>query len=381
MVDLTYLDHNATTPARPEVIAAVTEVMGLVGANPSPVHACGRDARKRIEDAREAVARLVNAKPEEVIFTGGGSEADNMAILGTGRHRVMITETEHSAVLKTALLRTKNSQLLPVDGQGVVDLAVLEQRLAEDDEPALVCVMAANNETGVLQPVRRIAEMAHEHGALVLCDAVQAAGKINVNFAAWDVDYMALSAHKIGGPQGIGALIRRDGAPLRSLVTGGGQERGARAGTENVAAIAGFGVAAAIAADTWHETAARVAGFRDDLERRVLELSPESQIYSASAPRLPNTSNFSLPGVQSDTQVMKLDLAGVAVSAGSACSAGKVEPSHVLDAMKVAPAHATTALRVSFGWNSKAEDVDAFINAWGKMVRDVTEDAGHETAA
>jgi cysteine desulfurase len=378
MVEMTYLDHNATTPTRPEVITAVGEVMALTGANPSSVHGYGRDARKRIEEARMVVAALVNASPDEVIFTGGGSEADNLAIMGSGRKRVMSTETEHSAVLKTALLRTGNSHLLPVDDQGVVDLRALADRLVEDEDPALVCVMAANNETGVLQPVREVADIAHAHGALVLCDAVQAAGKIEVDFPAWDVDYMALSAHKIGGPQGVGVLVRRDGAPLRSLMTGGGQEHGLRAGTENVAGIVGFGVAAQISKDTWSEMGARLAVYRDELERRVLEVSPGSEIFSARAPRLPNTSNFSLPGVRSDTQVMNLDLDGVAVSAGSACSAGRVEASHVLDSMNVDPEVATTALRVSFGWNSKAGDVDAFINAWRKMVLVAS---GQETAA
>ena len=378
MVEITYLDHNATTPLRPEVITAVCEMMALTGANPSSVHGYGRGARKLIEEARVSVATLVNAKPDEVIFTGSGSEADNLAIMGSGRKRVMIAETEHSAVLKTALLRTGNSSLLPVNDQGVIDLEALADRLAEDDAPGLVCVMAANNETGVLQPVREVVNIAHAYGALVLCDAVQAASKIEVDFAGWGVDYMALSAHKIGGPQGIGVLVRRQGAPLCSLLTGGGQERGLRAGTENVAGIVGFGVAAQIARDTWQEMAARVAVYRDELERRILEFSPGSAIFSARAPRLPNTSNFSLPGVRSDTQVMNLDLDGVAVSAGSACSAGKVQPSHVLDAMNIGSEVATTALRVSFGWNSKLEDVDAFIVAWRKMIH---VEAGQETAA
>ena len=378
MVEITYLDHNATTPARPEVITAVCEVMTLTGANPSSVYGYGRGARKLIEEARVGVAALVNAKPDAVIFTGSGSEADNLAIMGSGRKRVMIAETEHSAVLKTALLRTGNSLLLPVDDQGVLDLEALEDSLAEDEAPALVCVMAANNETGVLQPVREVVDIAHAHGALVLCDAVQAASKIEVDFSGWGVDYMALSAHKIGGPQGIGVLVRREGAPLCSLLTGGGQERGLRAGTENVAGIVGFGVAARIARDTWQEMATRVAVYRDELERRVLEFSPGSEIFSAKAPRLPNTSNFSLPGVRSDTQVMNLDLDGVAVSAGSACSAGKVQRSHVLDAMKIDSEVAITALRVSFGWNSKLEDVDAFTVAWRKMIH---VDAGQETAA
>ena len=208
MVEMTYLDHNATTPARPEVIAAVGDAMALTGANPSSVHGFGRDTRKRIEGSRAAVAELVNAKSDEIIFTGSGSEADNLAILGSGRKRVMVAETEHAAVLKTALLQTGNSHLLPVDNQGVIDLEVLADRLAENDDPALVCVMAANNETGVLQPVREVVDIAHAYGALVLCDAVQAASKIEVDFAGWDVDFMALSAHKIGGPQSIGVLVR-----------------------------------------------------------------------------------------------------------------------------------------------------------------------------
>jgi cysteine desulfurase len=370
MVDLTYLDYNATTPVLPAVIDSVTEVMGITGANPSSMHSCGRDARKRLEHARSAVAALVNAKSSEVIFTGGGSEADNLAILGSGLNHVVVSETEHAAVLKTALLRTSNSQLLRVDTQGVVDLDELERYLGETHEPALVCVMAANNETGVLQPVSEVVELAHAHGALVLCDAVQAAGKIEVDFASWGVDYLALSAHKTGGPQGVGALICKEGIKAHSLVTGGGQERGLRAGTENVAAIIGFGVSAEIVLSTWHETAVRVEGYRNDLERRVQDISPTSQIYSFKVPRLPNTSNFSCPGVRSDTQMINLDLAGVAVSAGSACSAGKVDSSHVLDAMNVETDEAKTALRVSFGWNSKPEDVDAFIKAWGKTVRE-----------
>jgi len=381
MGEITYLDHNATTPPRPEVTAAVVEVMGLTGANPSSVHGAGREARKRIEAAREAVAALVNASAEEVIFTGGGSEADNLAIIGAGRNRVLVSETEHAAVLKTALVWAADPVTIPVDADGVIDLAALGERLAEDDEPALVCVMAANNETGVLQPIREVVELAHAHGALVLCDAVQAAGKVPVDVAAWDVDYIALSAHKIGGPQGIGALIRRNDAPLRSLITGGGQERGVRAGTENVAAIAGFGVAARIAAEALDETAARLAALRDDLEARVKAICPKCRVFSGDAPRLPNTSNFSLPGVRSDTQVMNLDLAGVAVSAGSACSAGKVEPSHVLDAMKVPAEEATTALRVSFGWTSAPDDVDKFMEAWGKMAADEDVKPGRMTAA
>ena len=223
MAETIYLDHNATTPPYPEVVDVVSEVMKLCGSNPSSVYGAGREARKRVENARAAVANLANAKTDEVIFTGGGSEADNMAIIGSGRNRVLVGETEHSAVLKTALLRTGNSQLLPVNTEGI-ELEALEDRLAGSDDPALVCVMAANNETGVLQPVRDAADIAHAHGALILCDAVQAVGKIDVDFAAWDVDYAWLYLLiRLGGLGASGLLLVKEGVPFSSLVTGGGQ--------------------------------------------------------------------------------------------------------------------------------------------------------------
>ena len=376
---MTYLDHNATTPVLPEAAAAVSEVMRLSGVNPSSAHELGRDARRRIESAREAIGALVNSQTEEVVFTSSGTEADNMVIMGEPWNRVLISETEHSAILKTALLRNGRSQLLPVDREGVVNLDVLDARLAEDDaNPALVCVMAANNETGVLQPIQDVVRIARSHGALVLCDAVQAVGKINVDFDDWNVDYLALSAHKIGGPQGVGALVCRQGTKLNSLVTGGGQERGMRAGTENVPGIVGFGVAAEIVAKKWRGTMELLESYRDQLELEVRRISPGSEIFSAKAVRLPNTSNFTLPGVRSDTQVMTLDLAGVAVSAGSACSSGKIEPSHVLNAMNVSKDSAATALRVSFGWDSKPNDVKSFIDPWSKMACGIS---GQETAA
>jgi cysteine desulfurase len=365
----TYIDHNATTPPLPEVIAAVCEAMGLVGANPSSIHANGRAARKLINDAREHLAALVGAVPEEVVFTSGGSEANNMVIMNSGRKRILVSPTEHAAVLKTALTRSPDSDLIPVDHNGLVDMAALEALLAEDDEPALVCVMAANNETGVVQPMAEISELAHRHGALVHCDAVQAVGKIPVDVRAWGVDYLAMSGHKIGGPQGIGALVICGDAPIVSFITGGGQEHGLRAGTENVAAISGLGVSAKAAAETLDEKSVRLKGYRDALEAGIKTLSPASTIFCEDAPRVPNTSNFTLPGVRSDKQLMALDLAGVSVSAGSACSAGKVDPSHVLDSMDVDPEISTTALRVSFGWSSEAGDVDRFLDAWGDLVR------------
>ncbi len=376
-----YIDHNATTPPLPEVIAAVCEAMGLIGANPSSIHANGRAALKLIDDARDSVAALVGADPEDVVFTSGGSESNNTVIMGAGRRRVLVSPTEHAAVLKTVLTRSPDCDLIPVDDDGLIDMQELEAMLAADDEPALVCIMAANNETGVLQPMAEISELAHRHGALVHCDAVQAVGKIPVDIKAWGVDYLALTGHKIGGPQGICALVRCGDAPLSSFITGGGQERGTRAGTENVAAISGLGVAARIAAETLDEKIATLTGYRDALEAGIKALSPATRIFCEDAPRLPNTSNFTLPGVRSDKQLMALDLAGVSVSAGSACSAGKVDPSHVLESMDVDPEISTTALRVSFGWSSEAADVDRFLEAWGDLVRRETCGAMEEVAA
>ena len=241
--------------------------------------------------------------------------------------------------------------------------------------------MAANNETGVLQPMAEISKLAHRHGALVHCDAVQAVGKIPVDIKAWGIDYLALSGHKIGGPQGIGAVARSGEAPLDSFITGGGQEHGLRAGTENVAFISGLGVAARLAAETLDEKSARIKGYRDALEAGIKALSPATTIFCEAAPRLPNTSNFSLPGVRSDKQLEALDLAGVSVSAGSACSAGKVDPSHVLESMDVDPEISTTALRVSFGWSSKAVDVERFLDAWGELVRRESDDAMEKSSA
>ncbi len=376
-----YIDHNATTPQFPEVITAVCDAMGLIGANPSSIHANGRAARKLIDDARENLAALVGATPEEVIFTSGGSEANNTAILCAGRRRVLVSPTEHAAVLKTVLTRSPDGDLIPVNHDGLVDMQGLEAMLAEDEEPTLVCIMAANNETGVLQPMAEISELAHRYGALVHCDAVQAVGKIPVDVVAWGVDYLAMSGHKIGGPQGIGALVRCGEAPLTSFITGGGQEHGLRAGTENVAAISGLGVAARIAAETLDEKFTRLKGYLDALEAGIKALSPATTIFCEDAPRLPNTSNFTLPGIRSDKQLEALDRAGVSVSAGSACSAGKVDPSHVLDSMEVDPDISTTALRVSFGWSSEAGDVDRFLDAWGDLVRRGSSDVMEESSA
>lgn len=357
-----YLDYNATVPMKPAVIAAVVEAMGRLG-NASSVHRFGRLARRAVEEARERVAALVGARPEQVVFTSSGTEANNLALHGHGRVRVIVSAIEHDSVLRAA----PHAEILPVGADGVVDLEALARLLSRDGKPALVSVLLANNETGVIQPVAEVARLARSHGCLVHCDAVQAAGKIPVDLGSLGVHLVSLSAHKIAGPQGAGALVAADGVEVEPMLRGGGQERGRRAGTEDVAALAGFGVAAELAREGLGNTAS-LTRLRDDLERRVLDLAPGVNIFGAEAPRVANTSCFTMPGVASETQVMALDLAGVAVSAGAACSSGKVQPSHVLRAMGASEAEAGGAIRVSLGWRTSAADIDRFVEAWGGLL-------------
>ncbi|HEY0527083.1 MAG TPA: cysteine desulfurase family protein [Stellaceae bacterium] len=368
-----YLDHNATTPVRPEAAAAVAEALAAVG-NPSSVHGAGRAARRLVEMARERVAALAGAAPDRLVFTGGGTEANHLALRGAGRTRILISAIEHDSAHAAALAAAGASiGIIPVTRQGVADLPALDRLLGDGagGPPPLVSVMLANNETGVIQPVAEIAALAHRHGALVHCDAIQAAGKIPVGLEALGVDLLTLSAHKIGGPPGVGALALAPGADVAPLLTGGGQERGRRAGTENVPGIAGFdAAAAAVAASGGASAAAGLAALRDGIERRIEEIAPDARFYGADAPlRLPNTSCILMPGVKAETQVMALDLAGVMVSAGSACSSGKVRPSRVLQAMGVRDEEAGCAIRVSFGWTSTPEDADALVTAWTELYR------------
>ena len=358
MTGQVYLDFNATAPARPEVVDALARAMGE-GGNASSVHATGRDARRHVEAARAAIAALVGAETESVVFTAGGTEANNQALRCAGRDRVMVSTIEHESVH----LARSDAVFAPVTPAGIVDLGALEELLARDATPALVAVMFANNETGIIQPVAEVSALAHRFGALVHCDAVQAAGKVAVDFGSLGVDFMSLSAHKLAGPQGVGALVVRDRASVTRLVHGGGQEQGLRAGTENVPGIAGFGVAASLAREALASFAG-LAALRDDLERRVLAIAPDITVIGGHGPRLPNTSKFATPGLSSETQVMGLDLAGIAISAGSACSAGKVEAPYVLTAMGMAEELATCAIRVSLGWSSTPAHVDAFTEAW-----------------
>lgn len=365
----TYLDYNATAPVRPEVVDAMARVMGEVG-NPSSVHQAGRGARAHVEEARAEVAALAGVSPKAVIFTSGGTEANNLAIRGVTSDTLTVSAVEHDAVLAPAQSAGKPCHVLGVDDRGMPDLAALEGLLADLERQGhrtLVSVMLVNNETGVILPVREIARLAHAHGALVHTDAVQAAGKIALDFKDLGVDLMTLSAHKMGGPQGVGALLIRDGLPLLPMVQGGGQELRRRSGTENVPAIVGFGVAARLARDGIGDMD-RVGALRDRLEAGVRDAVPAAVIFGAASPRVPTTSSIAVAGAAAETQVMGLDLEGISVSAGSACSSGKVTPSHVLAAMGADAELARAAIRVSLGWASTAADVDRFLDTWPRVV-------------
>jgi len=360
-----FLDYNAGAPARPEVARAMAEALAE-GGNPSSVHAAGRRARARVEAARQAVAKLVGADPSGIVFTSGGTEANALALAGAGRRRLLVSAVEHASVLDAAA----GAGIVPVDGDGVIDLDALAGMLAAETSPALVSVMLANNETGTIQPVRRAAEIAHAAGALIHCDAAQAAGRMSVSMSELAVDFLTLSAHKMGGPAGIGALaLANPDFPLAPLLLGGGQERRRRAGTENLSGIVGFGVAAAIS--EWElvegDTISRLEHLRDRLEGAALERVPGAVAIGRAASRLPNTVCLALPGIPSQTQVMALDLAGVMVGAGAACSSGKVAASRVLAAMGLAPRVAGSAIRVSLGWASGERDVAGFVEAWSEL--------------
>ncbi|MFT8243114.1 cysteine desulfurase family protein [Roseomonas sp. BN140053] len=355
-----YLDANATEPLRPEARRAAIEALDLPG-NPSSVHADGRAARRILERARAQVAQRFGARPPEVVFTSGGTEADTLAIrgLGAGR-RLLVGSTEHPAVLAAADAQASGGAAaarLPVTPDGVLDLAALEAALAEGS-PALVCLMLANNETGVLHPVAEAAALCRRHGARLHVDAVQAGGRVPVSLGELGADSLAVSGHKLGGPKGAGALLLRPGLDLAPGTTGGGQERGRRGGTEALPAIAGLG-AAAEAADP--ALAARLATLRD-----AIEAGAGAIVAGAGAPRLPNTSCLVLPGVPAETQVIALDLAGVRVSAGAACSSGKVGRSPVLDAMGLG-AEAGCAIRVSLPWNAAPDAAARFLDAYAAM--------------
>jgi cysteine desulfurase len=374
----TYLDHNATSPLRPEVLVAVTDALSRVG-NPSSVHAEGREARALVERARAQVAALVGARPEDVTFTGSGTEANATALrpgaLRTGRGRpvtLLITSaTEHASVLAGHGFPPYRFRTLGVRADGRLDLDQLASALDQaGGEPALVSVQAANSETGVLQPLADIAALVHARGGLIHSDAVQAAGRMSLNRPTLGLDALTLSGHKLGAPAGVGTLVVAPGraGPDVALIRGGGQEGRMRAGTENVAGIVGFGVAAEIALREREAERARLVRLRRMAESEIRRLAPESEIFGEAAGRIPNTLSFAVPGLAAETALMALDLEGVAVSSGSACSSGKVARSHVLAAMGVPDELARGAIRVSFGWNSRDEDVTRFARGFETLL-------------
>jgi len=358
-----YLDWNATGKLRPQAQAAMMAALTVDG-NPSSVHAAGRAARHVVETAREQVAALVGVAARDVVFTSGGTEANMMALSPSLGETLLVSAIEHPSVRSGG--RFAAVEEIPVTAAGVIDLAALERHLAGRSRP-LVSLMLANNETGVIQPIAAAAAIVHAAGGLLHVDAVQGPGRITCDFGALGADLMTLSSHKIGGPQGVGALIKREGMFLAPLIKGGGQERGARAGTENVAGIAGFGAAAKAVAQLLVEEAPRMASLREGLEAGLRAIAPNVVIFGAEAPRLPNTTLFSIPGMKAETAVIAFDLEGVAVSSGSACSSGKVASSHVLAAMGIPQVLAQGGIRVSLGYSTTEDDITAILKAWAKL--------------
>ncbi|WP_193368331.1 cysteine desulfurase family protein [Pelagibius marinus] len=358
-----YLDYNATAPIRPEALDAMAAALAEPG-NASSVHGPGRRARRLVEEARAKVAALAGVDPAWVIFTSGGTEANNLALRGLPAQRILASAGEHDSVLQAV----PEIMLIGLSADGEIDLDALSAALETVPEGSLVSVMLANNETGVIQPVEAVVSLAHAAGAWVHCDAVQAAGKIPFRMIDLGVDLMTLSAHKLGGPPGVGALLASPELPLSALQRGGGQERRRRAGTENLAGIVGFGRAAEIALEELPKLQ-KLGELRDHFEREIKSLAPGLKVFGGAVPRLPNTSCVAVAGLAAETQLMALDLAGVAVSSGAACSSGKVQPSHVLTAMGASPDEAGSAIRVSLGWASVPEDVERLIAAWGDLYR------------
>ena len=373
MADRIYLDWNATAPLRREAREAMTAAMDLRG-NPSSVHAEGRQARKLVEDARVAVAGAVGALARNVIFTSGGTEANALALTpglrrasGPPVERLAVSAIEHASVLAGGRFPTEAISTIGVTRSGLVDLDRLRVMLA-DLPPALVSIMLANNETGAVQPVAEAGEIVHSAGGLLHVDAIQAFGKIPLDINALNADLLTLSAHKIGGPKAAGALVLAEGLlGPEPLLCGGGQERGHRAGTENVAGIAGFGAAVSAALSTVDRDAIRLEGLRNHLENGLRQ-TPDMIVFSDDVTRLPNTTLFTVPGLKAETAVIGFDLAGIAVSSGSACSSGKVQPSHVLQAMGYGPKLAQGGVRLSLGWSTSEADIDRCLEAWRKLV-------------
>ncbi|MBT06499.1 MAG: cysteine desulfurase [Rhodospirillaceae bacterium] len=353
-----YLDYNASAPMRPIVMRAMQEAMHLVG-NPSSVHKHGREVSKTLTEARDILMETIGAKNSRVIFTSGGTESNNLALHGRSIGTTMVSDIEHDSVLFAA----DDKNRIPVNSDGIVDLKRFEEMLSLRTSPTLISVMLANNETGVIQPLHEITSIAHHNGCLVHCDAVQALGKMDINMSHLGVDLLSLSAHKTGGPKGIGALIIADGVKLGPQLVGGGQEYTLRPGTENFVSISGF---AATLADiqAQPEEISRISKMRSSLENKLRQAFPDVEIFGCNGPRLINTTCIRMRGLPAETQVIALDLAGISVSAGSACSSGKVTPSHVLKAMGLSSTIANEAIRISIGWATTDEDIESATKAW-----------------
>jgi cysteine desulfurase len=372
MPERVYLDWNATTPLRPEARQAIAAAWDLVG-NPSSVHAEGRHARRLVEDARSVIASAVGAPARNVIFTSGGTEANALALApglrgaaGAPAKRLVVSAIEHASVLAGGRFTREAMTIIGVTSSGVLDLGLLRGALASGP-PSLVSIMVANNETGALQPIAEAAEIVHAAGSLLHVDAIQGLGKIPLDINSKGADMLTLSAHKIGGPKGVGALVLGEGLTgPEPLLRGGGQELGRRAGTENLAGIAGFGAAVKAALETRKSEAVRLEALRNRLENGLRQ-TPDVLVFSADVPRLPNTTLFTVPGLKAETAVIGFDLEGIAVSSGSACSSGKVQPSHVLDAMGFGPKLAQGAVRLSLGWSTQEADIDLCLKAWRKL--------------
>jgi len=377
MPDRVYLDWNATTPLRPEARDAMAAAWDLPG-NPSSIHAEGRKARRLVEDARAAVGGAVGALPRNVAFTSGGTEANALALTPGLRlksapavQRLVVSAIEHASVLAGGRFPAEAIAAIGVSGSGLLHLDRLREALA-GGPPALVSVMLANNETGAVQPIAAAAEIVHAAGGVLHVDAIQGLGKIPFDISALNADLVTVSAHKIGGPKGVGALVwAEDVQGLEPLLRGGGQERGHRAGTENVAGIAGFGAAVRAAIDALEKDANRLESLRNRLETGLRQ-TPGVLIFSQDARRLPNTTLFTAPGLRAETAVIGFDLAGIAVSSGSACSSGKVQPSHVLEAMGFGRELARGAVRLSLGWSTCEADIDRCLEAWRKLAGTLT---------
>ena len=372
MPDRVYLDWNATTPLRPEARQAMAAAWDLAG-NPSSVHAEGRQARRLVEGARAAISGAVGARPQDVVFTSGGTEANALALTprlrrgaGEPAQRLLVSAIEHTSVLSGGRFPPEAIGTIRVTGSGLIDIDHLRRLLAVG-QPALVSVMLANNETGALQPVGEVADIVHEAGGLLHVDAIQALGKIPFDIKSLRADLITFSAHKVGGPKGVGALVLAEETQgLEPLLRGGGQELGRRAGTENVAGIAAFGAATTAAMAALAGDISRLHALRERLENG-LQQTPGMIVFSAEVPRLPNTTLFTVPGLKAETAVIGFDLGGIAVSSGSACSSGKVQPSHVLAAMGFGKELAQGAVRLSMGWSTSEADIDLTLEAWRKL--------------